>query len=144
MKNNHFIILQIIILIVISIFIIEGSGIVNDLNGVLTVSNFNLTLNEDGNYTMTYDLTSNKDLDLVWVEVKFYNSKGKFAASYMQPVSNIKKGQVFKINDTFSTKSLDSSVDTTPKTAKVFVRGKDVGDGRADRHKIILLAEYGL
>lgn len=127
----------------LSIFVIWEFGY-NDLNGVFTVSNFNLTLNEDANYTMTYILTPNKDLDFVWVEVKFYDSKGKFLASYSQPAIHLKKGQAFKINNTFSTESLSSSVDTTPKTAKVFVKNRNVRDGRENEYMNILVAEYDL
>lgn len=45
-------------------------------------------------------------------------------SSYDQPASNLKKYRTFKINDTNVIINSSSSIETTPKTAKVFVRGK--------------------
>lgn len=50
MNNRQFIVLQIIVLMCILFYGFNELGIINalinDLNGVFTVSNFNLTLNE--------------------------------------------------------------------------------------------------
>lgn len=143
MNNRQYIAILIIIIIGLATFVVWEFGF-NNFNGVFTGSNFNLTLNEKDNYTLNYDLTPNRDVDFVLVEFKFYNSNGSYVIIYTKPLSNLKKGHTYTINEQIITKSSDSSVEATPKTVKVFVMGRYVIDSKRNQYKITLVDEYDL